>query len=75
MGGSTFAVAPTKVERKKLYGWTELRATDPDGVVCQAAGLKSATPTKPTTKRDGTLHRQLRLKNKYGYSNYIIKKY
>lgn len=41
LGGSTFALAPTKVERKKLYGWTELRATDPDGVVCRQAGLDS----------------------------------
>lgn len=41
LGGSTFALAPTKVERKKLYGWTELRATDPDGIVCRQAGLDS----------------------------------
>ena len=41
LGGSTFALAPTKVERKKLYGWTELRATDPDGNVCRQAGLDS----------------------------------
>lgn len=39
LGGSTFALAPTKVERKKLYGWTELRVTDPDGSVCRQAGL------------------------------------
>lgn len=41
LDGSTFALAPTKVERKKLYGWTELRATDPDGNVCRQAGLDS----------------------------------
>lgn len=41
IGGSTYALAPTKVERKKLYGWTELRATDPDGIVCRQAGLDS----------------------------------
>ena len=40
-GGTTYALAPTKVERKKLYGWTELRATDPDGAVCRQAGLDS----------------------------------
>ena len=38
-GGTTYALVPTKVERKKLYGWTELRATDPDGIVCRQAGL------------------------------------
>ena len=41
LGGSTFALAPTKVERKKLYGWTELRVTDSDGIVCRQAGLDS----------------------------------
>lgn len=41
LGGNTFALALTKVERKKLYGWTELRATDPDGTVCRQAGLDS----------------------------------
>lgn len=39
LGGSTFALAPVKVERKKLYGWTELRVTDADGNVCRQAGL------------------------------------
>lgn len=37
IGSNTFALAPTKVERKKLYGWTELRVTDPDGFVCNIA--------------------------------------
>lgn len=41
LGGNTFALAPAKVERKKLYGWTELRVTDPDGTVCRQAGLDS----------------------------------
>lgn len=39
LDGHVFALAPTKVERKKLYGWTELRATDTDGIVCRQAGL------------------------------------
>lgn len=37
----TFALAPTKIERKKLYGWTELRATDSDGYICRQVGLDS----------------------------------
>ena len=41
LSGRTFSLAPTKVERKKLYGWTEMRATDADGVVCRQAGLDS----------------------------------
>ena len=39
LSGRVFALAPTKVERKKLYGWTELRVTDADGNVCRQAGL------------------------------------
>lgn len=41
LGDTTYALAPTKVERKKLYGWTEIRATDPDGNICRQAGLDS----------------------------------
>lgn len=41
LGGHSYALAPTKVERKKLYGWTEMRATDTDGIVCRQAGLNS----------------------------------
>lgn len=37
----TYELAPTKIERKKLYGWTEMRAKDPDGKVCRMAGLDS----------------------------------
>lgn len=39
LNGHAFALVPTKVERKKLYGWTELRVTDTDGIVCRQAGL------------------------------------
>ena len=39
LGGNTFDLAPTKIERKKLYGWTELRAVDSDGNVCRQAVL------------------------------------
>lgn len=41
LSGHTFALAPSKVERKKLYGWTELRATDTDGYICRQVGLDS----------------------------------
>lgn len=41
LNGHPFALAPTKIERRKLYGWTELRATDTDGVICRQAGLDS----------------------------------
>lgn len=41
LGDKTFSLAPTKVERKKLYGWTETRAVEPDGKVCRQAGLDS----------------------------------
>lgn len=41
LGGSTYPLSPTKIERKKLYGWTEIRATDPEGNICRQAGLDS----------------------------------
>ena len=41
LGSRKFELSPTKIERKKLYGWTELRVTDPDGIVCRQAGLDS----------------------------------
>ena len=41
LGENTFPLAPTKIERKKLYGWTEIRATDPDGNICRQASLDS----------------------------------
>lgn len=41
LGGATFALAPTKIERKKVYGWTELRVVDADGNICRQAGLDS----------------------------------
>ena len=39
LGGDAFAAAPVKLERKKLYGWSSLVATDRDGRVCTAAYL------------------------------------
>lgn len=37
--GSEFSLEPVKIERKKLYGWSELRVSAPDGSVCSQAGL------------------------------------
>ena len=37
LGGNAFAAVPVKLERKKLYGWSTLVATDRDGRVCTAA--------------------------------------
>ena len=39
--GRSFTVYPTKLERKKVYGWNELRVVTPDGTPCQQAGLNS----------------------------------
>ena len=39
MGGSTFGAAPVKLERKKLYGWVDVVATDENGGVCLSAQL------------------------------------
>ena len=37
----SFTVYPTKLERKKVYGWNELRVVTPNGTPCQQAGLNS----------------------------------
>ena len=39
IGGESIDLAPVKLERKKLYGWTEARVTTPEGVLCRQAGL------------------------------------
>ena len=39
LGGSTYDAAPVKVERKKLYGWTDTVATDEAGGVCISTQL------------------------------------
>lgn len=37
LSGNTFAAAPVKLERKKIYGWSSLVATDRDGHICTSA--------------------------------------
>ena len=37
LGGAPFSAAPVKLERKKLYGWSSLMATDRDGRICTGA--------------------------------------
>lgn len=39
LGDQLLLLSPTKLERKKLYGWTEMRATTPDGTLCNQAGI------------------------------------
>ena len=39
LGGADFAAAPVKLERKKIYGWTDTVATDKGGGVCNSAYL------------------------------------
>lgn len=39
LGGATFSAAPVKLERKKVYGWSTLVATDREGNPCTAAYL------------------------------------
>lgn len=39
LGDHLLSLSPTKLERKKLYGWTEVRATTPDGTLCNQAGI------------------------------------
>lgn len=39
LAGVEYAAAPVKLERKKIYGWSDLVATDKDGQVCGSAYL------------------------------------
>ena len=39
LGGTVFEAVPVKLERKKLYGYADVVATDGSGEVCQAARL------------------------------------
>lgn len=39
LGGQTYAAVPTKVDRKKLYGWSETVAVDDDGSTLQVAAV------------------------------------
>ena len=39
LSGAEFSAAPVKLERKKIYGWTDTVATDKAGEVCQSAYL------------------------------------
>ena len=39
LGGTDYGAAPVKLERKKIYGWTDIVATDKDGNVCGSAYL------------------------------------
>ena len=39
LAGADYGAAPVKLERKKIYGWTDLVATDRDGNVCGKAYL------------------------------------
>ena len=39
LAGTDYAAAPVKLERKKIYGWTDTVATDRNGNVCSSAYL------------------------------------
>ena len=37
LAGAEYAATPVKLERKKIYGWSDLVATDNSGEVCDTA--------------------------------------
>ena len=39
LAGTEYGAAPVKLERKKIYGWTDVVATDRNGDVCNSAYL------------------------------------
>ena len=41
LAGTEYAVAPVKLERKKIYGWSDIVATNKAGEVCESAYLLS----------------------------------
>jgi hypothetical protein len=42
VGGKEFTVEPVKIERKKLYGWSEIHAFDDDGNECALVSTDSS---------------------------------
>ena len=42
IGGKEFSAEPNKVDRKKLYGWSEVFASDDDGNECVLVAADSA---------------------------------
>jgi len=42
LSGAQYQAAPTKIDRKKLYGWTETLALDDDGNECKLASADSS---------------------------------
>ncbi len=42
LGIETCSLEPVKLERKKVYGWTETRATDDSGAECQLVNLEES---------------------------------
>lgn len=41
IGDESFSVSTVKLERKKIYGWTEIKAIDSNGNICRQVGLDS----------------------------------
>ena len=41
LGTDSFTLSPVKVERKKIYGWTEMKVTDTEGGLCRTVSLDS----------------------------------
>lgn len=41
LSNSEFSLIPTKIERRKIYGWTETKAVDSNGNSCMQVGLDS----------------------------------
>jgi hypothetical protein len=39
IGGKNYEAAPVKIERKKLYGWVEIKALDDEGSECTAVSI------------------------------------
>lgn len=40
-GGIEYDVAPVKIERSKIYGWSQIQAVTPEGGVCSQGGVNN----------------------------------
>ena len=45
IGDKVYPLTPVKLERKKVYGWTELKATTTGGLLCRQVGLDNTGQT------------------------------
>lgn len=57
INGASIEAAPIKLDRRKLYGWAEMRALTPEGKICHQGGVNSdgVTLVEPGCTKTGLI--------------------